>query len=149
MKRILLFICVAILAAVAVSAQNPIRWRLAVKMTSDTEGVITLRALVNEGWHLYGTKLPEDGPKPTHFSFAESQGIKLTGKMMPSVATKSIDDPMFGMKLNWWDCNVSFTQHFKLVKREGAKVVASVSFMACNDQNCMPPKTQTLTYIFK
>ncbi len=76
MKRIFLFLCVALFAAVAVMAQNPIRWRMTVKMTSETEGVITLRALVDEGWHLYGTQLPEDGPKPTKISFTDSQKYK-------------------------------------------------------------------------
>lgn len=149
MKRIFLFLLVALAAAVGLSAQNPIRWRMSVEMTSDTEGVITLRALVDEGWHLYGTRLPEDGPKPTKFSFSESKGISLVGNMTPSVASKSIDDPMFGMKLNWWDGNVNFTQRFKLVSHEGAKVVANITFMACNDETCQPPSTRTLTYIFK
>lgn len=149
MKRIFLFLCVALFAAVAVMAQNPIRWRMTVKMTSETEGVITLRALVDEGWHLYGTQLPEDGPKPTQISFTDSQNISLVGKLTPSAAPKTVNDPMFGMKLNWWDANVNFTQRFKLKKREGAKVVANVSYMACNDQNCQPPKNQTLTYVFK
>lgn len=149
MKRILLIFCAIIIAAVSLSAQNAIRWRMTVKMTSDTEGVVTLRALVADGWHLYGTSLPENGPKPTVFSFDGSTGVKFTGTLTPSRKPLTVDDKMFGMKLNWWDANVEFSRNFKLVKKEGAKIVADIDFMGCNDKTCLPPKKQTLTYQFK
>lgn len=149
MKRILLMFFAVVLGVVAMSAQEPIRWRMSVKMTSDTEGVVTLRAIVDEGWHLYGTLLPENGPKPTVFNFTGSAGVKFSGNLIPSRKPVTVEDKMFEMTLSWWDTNVEFTRHFTVEKKEGAKIVANVQFMACNDQNCMPPKTQTLTYQFK
>ena len=149
MKKIISIICVLLLAVASLSAQNPIRWRMSVKMTSATEGVVTLRALVGEGWHLYSMTLPDDGPRPTSISFATSQGVTMIGNVAPSRKPLEVDDPMFGMKLSWWAANVEFTQKFKVDKKQGAKIEAEVSYMACNDQNCMPPKTEKLTYTFK
>jgi len=149
MKRLLLMLCAVILGAAVLSAQEPVRWRMSVKMTSDTEGVVTLRAIVGDGWHLYGTSLPENGPKPTSFSFNGSAGVKFTGSITPSRKPVSVEDKMFGMTLNWWNSNVEFTRKFKVVKKEGARIVANVQYMACNDKTCMPPKNQSLTYQFK
>lgn len=147
MKRIL-FILFAVLCMATAAAQNPIRWRMSVKMTSETEGTVTVRALIDSGWHLYGTSLPENGPKPTRFEFA-TRGVSLQGKLTASRATVARHDDMFGMDLNWWDANVTFTQPFRLDNPDGASITLTVSYMGCNDQNCLPPRTETLTYKFK
>lgn len=149
MKRYLLILVTLLTVCIAASAANPIRWRLSVKMTGETEGVITLKALVEPGWHLYGTSLPEGGPKPTQFFFNASHGIKLTGKVTPSATAGKHTDAMFGTELTWWDSNVQFTVPFKITDRNGAKVVATVKYMGCNDVTCLPPSSETLTYVFK
>lgn len=149
MKRILLILALIVATAVAAQAQAPIKWRMTVKMTSQTEGVVTLRAVLDAGWHLYGTSLPKGGPKPTAVDFSASQGVKFTSDLKPDRAAAKHHDDMFGLDLSWWDANVTFTRSFKLVKPEGAKITATISFMGCNDANCLPPQTSTLTYTFK
>ena len=64
------------MAATAAMAQTvqPVKWRISVKMTSKTEGVVTIRAIVGQGWHLYGLDIPKGGPKPTSFNFSKSEG---------------------------------------------------------------------------
>jgi len=148
MKKLLLTLLVVLAAVFGSAAQNPIRWRMSVGMTSATEGTVTLRALVEPGWHLYGTKLPADGPRPTEFTFALN-GIELTGAMTASRPALTKADPLFGMELSWWDANVEFVQHFRLTKPEGASIGVTVNYMGCNDKTCLPPKSQTLTYRFK
>ena len=147
LKRIFLFVVLLMAAEVAVQAQNaPIRWRMTVKMTSATEGVATLRALIEPGWHLYGFEMPEDGPKATAISFEKSEGIKLVGALTPERKAVVTDDPVFGVKLTWWDSNIAFTQKFKLVKGKTPRLEAGISYMGCNDQTCLPPKTESLVF---
>lgn len=132
--------CLNILAQT--SAPTPIKWRMTVKMTSPSEGTVTLRAVVDEGWHLYGTELPKDGPIPTTFNFTESRGVKFTDNFKPSVAPGNHADPNFGMSLNWWEGNVTFTRHFRLTGDiSQAVIIGTVRFMGCNDANCLPPKS--------
>lgn len=142
LKRIYFLLIAVILTISTAMAQDVIRWRTTVKMTSDTEGILTVRALVADGWHLYGTKLPKGGPKPTVFDFNKSQGIKFTGSFKPSVAPVTKKDPTFDMSLTFWDQNVSFSRPFKLTgPKEKAEIIGSITFMGCNDQTCLPPKT--------
>lgn len=149
MKRYIIIMLCAIAGMVSMAAQTPIRWRMTVKMTDATEGVVTLRALVEPGWHLYSTKLPANGPKPTVIDLSASTGVKFSGTPVPSHKALSVDDPMFGMRLDWWDANVEFTQKFKVTDADKARIEAKVTYMGCNNENCLPPKTNTFSYDIK
>ena len=147
MKKISLIFALILLSLVSMSAQKPIKWRSTVKMTSKTEGVITIKAIIQPGWHLYGTNLPEGGPKATKFDFSSSKGVKFVGQVTPSENPKNIYDKSFGMNLSWWDQTLSFTQKFKVTDKKNARIIGSISYMGCNDETCLPPSTQTINLI--
>lgn len=147
MKKITLLLAVVLVTTLSSLAQNPIKWRSSVKMTSNTEGVITMKAVITSGWHLYGTNIPSGGPKATKFDFSSSTGIKLIGGVVPSIKPKNVYDNTFGINLNWWDKTVTFTQKFKLTNKSSAKVVGTISYMGCNDQTCLPPSTQSINIV--
>lgn len=121
---------------------------MSVNMTDNTQGTVTLRALVSQGWHLYGTTLPEGGPKPTKITTSASTGISFTGPATASVKSKTVHDPMFDIDLNWWDTNVEFTIPFK-VTGDDPIVKITVNYMGCNDATCLPPSSEILTYKIK
>lgn len=149
MKKFIRFVIVAfaLLCFSQIQAQNvkPVNWRVSVKMTSEKEGILTMRATLEPGWHLYGTTLPEGGPKATQFDFAESKGIKFTGQLTPSIKPVEVEDQMFGMKLNWWDKTVTFTRTFTVTNPAEAVVKGNIYYMACNNQTCMPPQTESFS----
>lgn len=149
--RILLSVLVAFVAFIALdasaqSSQAPVRWRTFVKRTSPTEGIVTIRCLISDGFHVYGTELPQGGPKPTVIDFDGSTGITFDGPLTPSrPATESLD-PLFDMTLGHWDSNVEFTRKFTIDPKAGAelKVMVKITYMCCDNQNCRPPKTETV-----
>ena len=120
MKKALVILFALFALALASTAQSPVRWRASVKMTSPTEGEITIKALIAEGWHLYGLEMPDGGPKPTRFNFSDSKGIRTDGDIRPSEPPIVQMDPLFGKNLSWWDRNVTFTQRFTLRAQRGA-----------------------------
>lgn len=144
MKRFLTLFFAVLAIAFAASAQDVAQWAATVKMTSAKEGVVTLTANIDKGWHVYGTTLPEGGPKATTIAFDKSSGIQLKGALKSNPAPKEHMDAAFNMKLNWWEGKVTFTQKFKVTDPKTAKIVINLRYMACNDQNCRPPKRQTI-----
>lgn len=149
MKRILslLFVVIAVLIGIPASAQdsgNPIIWRMNVKMTSDCEGEMILKAIIQPGWHLYGLKLPQGGPKPTVIDVNKSTGLEFISGFSYTPDIVESDDPMFGLRLNWWSSTVTFRRKFRLTDSK-AMLRCTVTFMGCNDENCLPPATKTLT----
>lgn len=144
MKKILTLLIAVVVFGLTAAAQDVARWAATVKMTSATEGVVTVTADIDKGWHVYGLQLPDGGPKPTTIKFDKSTGIQLKGDLKPKPAPKSHFDNAFNMNLSWWEGKVTFTQKFKVTDRKTAKIEINLRYMACNDQNCRPPKRETI-----
>lgn len=66
--------------------EEPIKWTQRVDMTSSDEGTMIFSASIDRGWHMYGLKLPDDGPRPTRFTFDKLEGVELVGDIVPSRA---------------------------------------------------------------
>lgn len=148
MKRFLSIAILTLAVAFGIAAQGPekpIRWRVSAKMTSATEGVVTLRPLCDDGWHIYGTEEVKGGPVPTSFSFEGSQGVEFQGGVKPSAAPVKKYQEMFGAELSYWEGAVSFTRKFRVTDAAKARIAGSVRYMGCNDTRCMPPQTHTFS----
>lgn len=145
MKKYLLCLLAAVFMALGMAAQSPVRWRISIRMTSPTEGELDIKALISDGWHLYGFDMPDGGPKPTRFDFADCLGVQFNGDIRPSESPIVQYDPLFGKKLSWWDRNVIFSRPFTVSDRKDARIKVSVTFMSCNGGTCTPPRTETIT----
>ncbi len=132
------------ISCVASYAQTPSQWRLTVKMTSSNEGIATVKAIIEPGWHIYGLSMPAGGPSSTNLDFSQSAGIKLIGKLSVSPEPKTGHDKLFDMKLSWWDSDVAFRQKFKVTSPNDAIIKCTVKYMGCNNQQCSMPLTVKL-----
>lgn len=137
MKRIFSLI-VMVAAFVAVNAQmlEPVKWSSKVNQKDDTHAEIIVTAKIEAGWHLYGMNIGEGGPTPTAFEFT-AKGAKLDGKVTSSSKLISHYDNMFEMELSWYENSAVFKQKIT-IGSEPWKVEGKVTYMACNDESCMP-----------
>lgn len=149
MKRIFtLLFSAMILCCMAAQAQSQVKWKAAYQIGSNGQGTITLTADIEKDWHIYDTKLPDVGPVPTSIKFI-GEGFKFIGDVKASPAPKKVNDEMFGCELTYWEGKVKFIQKFKRTDKSAKKVTISVNYMICNDANCQPPRTETLTLDIK
>lgn len=123
---------------------DPVKWKSAIKMTDATNGVVTFTATVDAGWHVYGTQLPAGGPEPTSVHW-NNQGVKLVGGLTPSKAAHKQHDETFDMDLSWWTSSVTLSQKFTVTAKE-YKIEGSIRYMACDDENCTPPKSESFSF---
>ena len=123
---------------------DPVKWKSAIKMTDATNGVVTFTATVDAGWHVYGTQLPAGGPEPTSVKW-NNQGVKLVGGLTPSKAAHKQHDETFDMDLSWWTGSVTLSQKFTVTAKE-YKIEGSIRYMACDDENCTPPKSESFSF---
>lgn len=135
-----------VIAASSAFAQifDPVKWKSAIKMTDATNGVVTFTATVDAGWHVYGTHLPSGGPEPTSVQW-NNQGVKLVGGLTPSKAAHKQHDETFDMDLSWWTGSVTLSQKFTVTAKE-YKIEGSIRYMACDDENCTPPKSESFSF---
>lgn len=128
MKKIL-FVLVAIMCQLGLSAQQqmPISIDASAEMTSETEGIITINAKIENGWHIYGlAPLPEGViGKPTDVKIGDVEGFILDGELMPSRA-EDVDGE--------WTSDVTFTQKFRLADARARELSIKVSGQVCSSQ---------------
>lgn len=104
---------------------------------------IKVTAHVVEGWNVYSTTPQDEGPVPTEMDFAEDAPLTRSGRIrQPQPIVKY--DENFGIETEYYDEDATFTVPAKVKNNATAgkqKVMIEVTFMACSDRLCLPPKT--------
>ncbi len=142
MKRILFFVAF-IFINVASFGQilTPVKWSYASKQINDKETVLLLKATIEDSWHIYSQTVPKEGPEPTSFSFYPSKAYELNGKT--NAPNPIIEyDPTFDMEVGYYENSVVFQQRVKLVDLSST-VKGTLTYMVCNDEQCLPPEEVT------
>ncbi len=117
---------------------EPIHWSVEQKQDGNRL-TVRMRARIDAGFHLYATDVPDDGPQRTEFTFETMEGLVANGAAEAVVGEKiTVDDPIFGMKLSFYEKEVVFAQKFDIVA-DAWKLGGSVLYMACNDETCLAP----------
>ncbi len=117
---------------------NPVSWEFSSKALGNGEFELQFNAEIEPHWHLYGMNIEEGGPIPTTLYFTEADDYKLIGNAQePDGIT--LDDPMFGMELKYFENSAVFTQRVKITG-SNATVAGELEFMACDDEKCLPPE---------
>lgn len=147
MKR---FLCLWLLTLVAWVGQaqilTPVKWKIKLDDSESVEKTLTFTATIDNGWHLYDMNLPEGGPVSTSFAFETVKGAKLIGEPIASKEATTVFDEQFNMNLRWFAKNVTFTQKIEVTDPKGLKLEGYVEFMACNDENCLPPEKEEFSF---
>lgn len=135
---------IALFLVVVAQAQiyNPVSWSTSVEKNTEGDFFLISTATIEEGWHLYSQYVDERGPIPTTFYYDKE--IEKVGKTSEEDGIE-VEDPSFGMKVKYFGDKAVFKQEIKKVK--GQKILkATVEFMVCNDERCLPPEEIDLVY---
>ncbi|MCQ2217536.1 MAG: thioredoxin family protein [Paludibacteraceae bacterium] len=136
---ILLLLALPIFTAFA-QILDPVKWEISLsEIEENGDGTITFKATIDKDWHMYGTDLPADGPKPTTFHFEAQKNIDLVGKAKSTKQPVKKHDPTFDMDINWFEKEVSFVQRIKVSNPQDYNIAGYVDYMVCNDNTCLPP----------
>ncbi|TBV27658.1 thiol:disulfide interchange protein [Meridianimaribacter sp. CL38] len=146
MKNIVLSCLMLIMPIVASQAQilEPVKWSTSVEKISDTEYNLVSIATIDKGWHLYSQNVPDDGPIPTTFTYAED-GFQLLENTKEEEG-HTVDDPVFEMKIKFFENKAEFKQRIKVLNNELSIVKGEVEFMVCDDARCLPPSYVDLEF---
>ena len=118
--------------------QDPVQFKAEWKNISDTEAQIVFTGVIDAGWHVYSTDLPEGGPISATFNTDQMEGLELDGKLMPEGKEIEAFDKVFDMKLRYFEEKAVFIQKLKIT---GANyfIEGYLQYGSCNDENCLPP----------
>ena len=107
--------------------------------TSEIEFKVNLA----DGWHIFSQHLADDlGPVPTNFLFDKNSNYLLIDSVSEPKAIHKLD-PNFETKVDFFENEVIFKQKIKTIQPTILSGV--ITYMACNEFQCIPPTDQKFT----
>lgn len=149
---VFLQLCVLfLLFSSAVFSQNPAKW----KLDSEAKGKTlkqgenfkaSLKAEIEDGWHLYALEQPAGGPIATTIKISDDRSFKINGDIKtPKPIVKA--DPNFNIDTKFYEKAAEFNLPLQATGEAKADDLAvDVRFQLCNDTFCLPPKTVKVTF---
>ncbi|MDN3665852.1 protein-disulfide reductase DsbD domain-containing protein [Algibacter miyuki] len=148
MKNLILLLTLFVFTMSNGQVLEPVNWSTSVKKITDKEYELLATATIEENWHLYSQNVPEGGPVSTTFLFESSDYYLKKGNTKEDVG-HVINDPVFNMKIKFFETKTSFKQRILIKENIPFKVVGTVEFMVCDDSRCLPPTEVDLIFNIK
>lgn len=127
---------------------DPIEWETSVEKISDSEFNLVTKAILEDGWHLYSQHIEEGGPIPTSFTFTEAiNSYQLVGDVSEGEGHEGFDK-VFEMDIKYFEKEAVFKQRIRTLKSGKIVINGIVSFMVCDDTNCLAPTDVDISFSF-
>jgi len=122
------------------NAQNPVSWQIVLSDKGNGEVELTAKAVIEPGWHLYDTEIPDGGPYPTSLNIDEIKGAAPVGNFhaVNSKLYKEFDK-IFEMEIGYYSNSATFIQRFKVNDKASFSLKGDIRAQACDDRECTPP----------
>jgi thiol:disulfide interchange protein DsbD len=141
----------AALAALSLFAAppDPIAWKVEPPARAVKTGArfpVKVMATIEKGWHMYGLRPVANGPIATRIWIADGLAVQLAGAV-DATDPETMVDPAFGMEVQLYQGEISFTLPLRLAPSAAPgslKFMVNVSYQACDNKICLPPKTVKL-----
>lgn len=139
-RKLTLFISLFLLS-VGVSSQiyDPVTWDFSFEDKGDKQYELIFSASIAEHSHIYSMDIPDGGPIPTSFRFDTLPGYMLVGDVYEVTEPVETFDEAFGFRIKTFSDRAEFRQKITAVTASFT-VTGEVTFMACNNATCSPPK---------
>jgi hypothetical protein len=121
--------------------QEEVSWTFTAKKTAGNTYELRISAIMAESWCIYSKDTPEGGPLPTAIKFENHPMIIRNGSINEVGALQAKHEEIFDVDVLYYKDRVMFVQSVTLKKPIKTKVMGTVEFTACNDVQCLSPKT--------
>lgn len=128
-----------LLLMTGVQAQDAVNWSFSSKKIADNTYEITMTANVSSPWHIYSQNTPDGGPQPTEIKFTKNPLVTLEGKAKEVGKVIKKYEDVFGIDVLYFDGKAQFVQIVKVKGKAKPTISGTISYMACTDQECLPP----------
>lgn len=135
MKQLFIFLISLLPTLLNAQMVQPVKW--VTDFASDGDNAtLTLKATIDEGWHMYSTETPQGDflPGVPEITYTAISGLEPIGGLTYDVKPVSQFDNMFEETLSFWENSVTLSQNFKVTGE--IELAGSLSYQACSDMNC-------------
>jgi len=122
-------------------APNAVKWEAKYNELANGEGEIVITGTVEKGWHTYSMFISQDvAPIATIVTFSPGSNYEMIGKATEEGAKEEFDK-MFDAKIASFEHKAIIKQKVKRKNLKEFQTPLRVEFIACNNSQCLPPKT--------
>ena len=148
MKNIILLFALSTLSTIGYSQINPVSWQFRLEKVDQTTHQLICEATIDAGWFVYSQFLnPDEGPIPTKITIDENDEVTVVGKSEETGGRKEGMDPIFEMMIVKFGKKAVFSQKIKVGNAQ--VVTGNIEYMTCDDEQCLPPTTESFELIIK
>ena len=122
---------------------EPVHFKSRIETGKNGEGQLVFSATIDEGWHVYSTRLGADGPISATFNADKLDGVETIGDLQARGHEQKQYDKLFGMELRFFEKAVTFIQRIRFTKPR-YDIDCYVEYGACSDKTCLPPSEASL-----
>jgi thiol:disulfide interchange protein DsbD len=127
------------------SAQNPIKWDVKSKFIEKNLYELEISAEIEDKWHLYSQFLesnegydPDNSPLSTYITYELNPNFDTVGNTT-ELGIETHFDPVWEAEISFFSNKAYFIQLVKTLNTDSTIFKGNVNFMACDDQQCLPP----------
>lgn len=143
MKYLILIIAgIVFCSGVYAQQQDPVHFTFMAQKTADKNYLIHFTATVDEGWHIYAQVQPKTAvAEPTRIVFTKNPLITVVGKPKETGKLEKQKLEEVDIEQDYYAGKVEFIQQIKLKAAVKTNVSGTITYQACTEEMCLPPKT--------
>ena len=122
----------------AFGQERPVHWSIDTDFDADGNTIIIVTADIDPTWKIYSNQTEEGGPIPTEITFETPESTVLKGTYAEAGDAHVEFSELFDMQVATFTENASFIQLVDTFKG-GDIVKATVTYMCCSGNQCLPP----------
>lgn len=126
-------------------SSKQVAWNYSVKKIADKTYELHLKATVNGKFHIYAQEAGVEGPLPTQIEFTKSPLVQMEGKAKEIGKRITKREETWGGNVNYFEKSVDFVQTIKLKAAINTNITGKITFMVCNDNECLLPSEVNFT----
>lgn len=150
MNRVTLLLVFSLFLSIAgFSQSNVVRWAFESKKLANNKYEVKLIATMQQPWHIYSTTQAEGGPLPTKISFTKNPLVKLTGGIKEIGKMEKDRAEVFDVDTKFFNNKVEFVQLVTVKGNVKTNLTGKIDFMACTNEQCLPPQNTSFTIALK
>ena len=139
MSRVVGVFLIVMISVVNVFAQkSPVSWSIDKVVGQDNNLSIVITADIDDTWKIYSRETEEGGPIPTEITFEHGDNVTLAGEYDEVDKPVIKESELFMMNVATFSKTATFAQPIASYQ-SGDVVKASVFFMCCSGNQCLPP----------
>ena len=116
----------------------PVDWHVYVERISNESYQMNFDADIKDGWMIYSSQSPDGGPIPTSVLLSTSDSADFESDLTEPVSPIVEFEPLFDQEVWKFKEKAKFLTTLES-RDENTVVKGTITYMACNGRQCMPP----------